>query len=281
LNTVEFSGIGEPLLHKDFEKFASYARENYSQDRLRLGLVSNGSLLDSDKIDSLITHQFNYVWFSLNAATSATHTKIMPGLRFEQIVNSVRQLIDRRNMLGLKIPLVRVSFLVTRDNYFEAEQFIDLGESLRADSITIGCVDSVLEPEIRKQQGVARVEFEPSLERIEARARKNKRIGVVPRWVFWPEAYKPPNREGATTISCGNADSVFGVYFTSGEVTFCCYMAAEIERSENCLGNIHESSALDIWNGARAISFTKSMNDMRTAPDICKRCANFWNKYWS
>jgi len=280
LRELEFSGIGEPLLHKGFEEFASYARQKYSDHQLRLGLVSNGALLNADKIDFLLEQRFSYVWFSLNAATSTTHAKVMPGLSFRQIVDSIQQLIKKRNTMHPRIPSVRVSFVVTKDNYFETEDFVDLAEDLGAESITITCVDPVLQPEIREHQGVSRPEFESTLERIESRAKSSKRINVAPRWVFWPEVYKPPNRERASSICCGNADSVFGVYFTSGEVTFCCYMAAEIERSENCLGNIYGSRALDVWNGPRATSFVKSMKDVRSAPDICKRCLNYWNKYW-
>jgi len=276
---LEFSGIGEPLLHKEFKKFASYAGDKHTPNELALGLVSNGNLLTEDIRDFLIQQKFGYAWFSLNAATSKTHSKLMPGLDFEKIIGSIHELIALRNKFGLKIPVVRVSFVVTKENYFEAEDFIDLAIGLGADKITIGCVDAVLEPTVREQQHISIKEFASTFERIEDRARKDRRISHVPRWVLWSEIYKQPGQENAVAISCGNVDEVFGVYLPSGEVVFCCYMAAEMEKKEE-LGNIYEQSALEIWNGIPAQTFAKSMRDLGTAPTICKRCLNFWNKKW-
>jgi len=41
------------------------------------------------------------------------------------------------------------------------------------------------------------------------------------------------------------------------KVVFCCYMAGETEK-EGELGNIYESSVLEIWNGISAQTFKKS-----------------------
>jgi MoaA/NifB/PqqE/SkfB family radical SAM enzyme len=280
LKILEFSGIGEPLLHKQFKEFVLYVRNKYTPQELTLGLISNASLLTSDTAKLLVEHEFGHTWFSLNAATPETHAKLMPGLDLGRIVNSVIQLTELRDKVGSSLPVIRLSFVVTKDNYFEAEDFIDLAIKLHADEISIGSVSSALAPQIREQQHVPKEKFEPILERIENRARKDRRIRSVPKWYFWPESYKQPAEETAVGISCGNVNEVFGIYLTSGQATFCPYMAAEIENENNCLGNIHQSSALEIWNGVRANAFLQSIADIKTAPDVCKRCTNSWNKTW-
>ena len=281
LDTLEFSGIGEPLLHERFKTFSSYARDRYPASDLSLGLVSNGSLLTRDISDFLVEQNFSYLWFSMNAATPETHMKIMPGLDFDKIIRSIGELIQIRNKFGTRLPAVRLSFLVTKENYFEALDFIDLALQIGADMATIGSIDTVLNPRLRQEQYVSEREFGPVLEEIEARASEDKRISCVPRWVFWPEVYEQPGQENAVAINCGNTGEVFGIYFSSGEVTFCCYMAAEIENKAYCLGNICESSGLEIWNGPRALAFVRSMRNLETTPSICKWCLNFWNKEWA
>jgi hypothetical protein len=205
----------------------------------------------------------------------------MPGLSFDTILNSIREFIATRARSNLQPqPLLRISFLVNKQNYFEAESFLDLGVALGADSVELRCVDAALEPTLYRRLHVSESDFGAILERIETRAAKDKRISYAPRWVFWPDRYGQPDQERAEAISCGNADEVFGVYLSSGEVTFCCYMAANLETMGNALGSVYESSALDIWNGARARTFVESLRDVRRAPSVCKQCLNYWNKKW-
>ena len=45
LDILEFSGIGEPLLHKDLRRFVLYAGGRSGPYRLTLGSVSNSSYL--------------------------------------------------------------------------------------------------------------------------------------------------------------------------------------------------------------------------------------------
>jgi len=279
LDILEFSGIGEPLLHKDFRRFVLYTRRKFGPGKLTLRLVSNGSLLGEQMRRFLVHQSFGQVWFSVNAATIETYSKIMPHLDFDGLCKSVYELVALRNILGLRVPHVHLSFVVTRDNYFEAEKFVDLAFEMGADSISIRPLDKELNPRIFWEQQPPKEEFDPILERIEDRTRQDKRVWCAPRWGFFPKAYQE-TRDKSTAISCGNAENTFRVYFTSGEVTFCCYMAAEIENEINCLGNIYDSSALEIWNGPRAQAFRRSMKDIRAAPDICLRCSNFWNKEW-
>ncbi len=278
LECLEFSGIGEPLMHPQFKEFVVYTRHKYGPSKLKLQLASNGSLLTDDLIDFLIEQRFGSVWISLNAATAETYSHVMPGLNFEVLIQRICRLRYKRDEASLKQPSIMLTFVVTRANSNEVEDFLDLGIRIGAEKIAIRSVDHLLNEKIYNQQVVPREQFEPILEKIEARAKMDVRIECAPRWAFWPDDFPQPNKKGAKSIYCPNALNVFGVYFSSGEVTPCCYMAAYIEKQGNCISNIYEESALEIWEKAK--SFAELLNDVKTAPDICRQCTNFWGKQW-
>jgi radical SAM protein with 4Fe4S-binding SPASM domain len=280
LEILEFSGIGEPLMHSQFKDFASYARRQYSPDELKLQLVTNGSMLSSEIISFLVEKEFEQVWISLNAVTQETYSAVMPGLDFNSVKQSIIQLKSEVAAANQRTPSLFLTFVVTRRNYPEAEDFIELGITLGADRIEVRNVDNMLNKDIYDSQRVSRDEFESILDRIEVRSRADKRIGCSPKWAFWPDDFIQPDSMDAKSIYCVNARDVFGIYFSSGEVTPCCYMAAYIENPEYCLGNIHEESALSIWNGHKATALVESLDDIESAPDICKECSNYWSKQW-
>ena len=278
LKLLEFSGIGEPLMHPQLKEFVLYARQKYPPSKLKLQIVTNGSLLSADLRRFLVKHRFEQVWISVNASTSKTYSRIMPGLDFEATIQGIRSLIEERNKSSIGKPSIFLTFVVTKINYMEAEDFIDLGLGMGADIVAVRSVDLSLNKKIYIQQHVSRVQFEPILDRIEARAKSDNRIDCAPRWSFWPADLPSPNQRGAKSIYCADAQHVFGIYSTDGKVTPCCYLAAHIENPENCLGNIYDESALKIWKHAN--SFRKSLGNVHTAPTICKQCTNFWGKKW-
>lgn len=276
LDELEFSGIGESLLHKDFKKFALYARRKFTPEQLDLRLTSNGSLLTEDIRKFLVKQRFKLVWVSLNAATPETHLKIMPGLDFDKICTSIHELAALRNRTKSKLPHIFLTFLVTKDNYLETEDFVKLALKLGANKIRVQALDKAQNPRIFREQKPPKEKFLPILKRLHG---IHHRVKCEPKWVFFPETY-PQVRKGAVALKCNNTEIEFGIFFTSGEVTFCCNMAADIENKENCIGNIYEQSGLEIWNGKRATAFRKSLKNIKTAPDICKRCLNYYSKKW-
>jgi MoaA/NifB/PqqE/SkfB family radical SAM enzyme len=278
LDILEYSGIGEPLLHPQFKEFVMLARQKFSPRKLKLQLVSNGSLLTNELINFLIEQRFSQVWISLNAATAKTYSSVMPGLNFEMIIQRISEL---RKTVDDVIPnqlSIMLTYVVTKANFNEIEEFVDLGTKLKADRLAIRNVDHLLNEKIYKEQQVVREQLEPILERIEARAKLDNRIECAPRWVFWPDELPQPGQKGSKSIYCPNAEQVFGVYFSSGEVTPCCYTAAYVENPGNCIGNIYIESIHDIWQKAK--TFSKSLNKVDTAPFVCKKCTNYWGKRW-
>jgi len=69
---------------------------------VRVQLFSNGSVMDSEKIEKILKSGLDEIIFSIDAAKKETYELIRRGLIFEKIVNNVLNLIRRREQLRLK-----------------------------------------------------------------------------------------------------------------------------------------------------------------------------------
>lgn len=276
LRCLDFGGLGEPLLHKRFRDFAEYGRRVLGPDAI-LRLVTNGDLLTENLVRFLVELGFYSVWVSLNAATARTRAALMPGSDLDAVCSSIRALLHLRKRLGLRVPFMKVSFVITKNNYLEIEKFLDLACSLGVDIVVIQALDEALNARIYHEQIVPVAELTPILERVYQRIEGDQRVWCAPLWRFRPSSERILE-SGSYAVACGSSEGILEVFFTSGEVTFCPYMAAEVE---NCsLGNIFKQSALEIWNGERARRFRRSMQDPATVPVVCRKCLNYWNRRW-
>ena len=206
--------------------------------------------------DFLADIAVDQMWFSLNAATPETYAKVMPGLNFAEVYSEIKRLARLRG------ENMRLSFLATKDNYHEAAQFVTLAQAMGVHRVTIQALDWALNASVYQAQKPPLAQFLPVLQALE----ETPGVECPPRWVFYPLDYSVPKMRW-----CGNMASNFGVYHVSGEVCFCCYMAARIEMYS--LGNIFEQSALEIWNGERATAFRES-----PLPILCDYCLNYWSR---
>jgi radical SAM protein with 4Fe4S-binding SPASM domain len=264
INILEFSGIGEPLLHPEFKDCVRIARS-----KIKVHIVSNGGLLD-EKTSHFITDQgVSHVWFSLNSTTQEVHDIVMPGLDFERIVSNIRYLSKLPDR-----PSIKMTFVMTKDNYHQALAFPQFAFDLGADEARIGCVDAGLS--LANYEANFTDEIMAVRTQIERMAKKDSRITCIPAWGCEKIHTPPGNARG---INCPNAQREFGIYSTSGSVVPCCYAIStpEIEKQMS-YGNIYEQSISEIWNGQKANAFRQSLKRIETSPQICKECNNYWGK---
>ena len=90
---LRFSGTGEPLLNPNIIKFLEYAHDK----GCRVGLITNGSLVDSQKAMRIVASEIEAIEFSVDCADPETYKKLRPGLNWETTYHNimrVRQLRD-------------------------------------------------------------------------------------------------------------------------------------------------------------------------------------------
>jgi len=137
--SLKLNYINEPLIRKDLEDVIAYAR---SIGYVNVYLVTNGSLLTPERQLSILQAGLTRIYVSIDAATAETYNKQRKSGLYDHVVDNVRSLIQVRNRLNMRFPLIRVSFLKNAINIHEALDFFDQWKDT-ADLITFQTMNNV------------------------------------------------------------------------------------------------------------------------------------------
>ena len=137
VQAVQFTGGGEPTLHKDFAQVLVNALDL----GMKCGLVSNGVKI-TPNLAQIIT-KGAWVRISLDAATEETYVKIrrVHPNQFRQAQNAIRNLKIARDAYGGNC-VIGVGFVVTPDNWREVLEAAKLAKELGADNFRISAMFS-------------------------------------------------------------------------------------------------------------------------------------------
>lgn len=121
VESLEFSGGGEPTLHKDCFNIAEYAYNS----GLKVGLLTNGHSFDLDKLDC-----FTYVRVGLDSIDSKGYTDLKGGPegRFDKTIGLIEDLISKRKQTN-----IGVKFMINGLNYDKLNRMVDLAKGLKVD----------------------------------------------------------------------------------------------------------------------------------------------------
>lgn len=183
VKALTFTGGGEPLLHPDFPRMALHAAEH-----MKLGLITNGVLLDGPFASEQLHRCFKFIRISLDAATEGTYIKVKGANYFHKVLENVRELVPRK-----RNTTVGLSFVVCEENRHEARDAQDLARDL----------------------GVDYIQFKPALHMV------NFCVDTLPdtRSTFTPR-YRP------SQLACKLAGLV-GIIGADGHMYFCCQHRGE------------------------------------------------------
>ncbi len=133
---MQFTGGGEPTVHKDFKYILGYAQQRIQAT----SLVTNGVLVGK-KFEEWKDELLGLSWirFSLDAARMETYTKVrnVPDWHFTSAVAGIRELRRARDEAG-RGPVIGVGFVITPENWQEVYEAAELAKNLGADNIRIG-----------------------------------------------------------------------------------------------------------------------------------------------
>lgn len=95
---LRITGAGEPFLHKDILDLVEYAKAR----GCRIGIITNGSIMDDDRITRLLACGLDAIEFSVDAADSETYSRVRAGLDFEALISRVKRFVEIRNQRKAK-----------------------------------------------------------------------------------------------------------------------------------------------------------------------------------
>jgi len=147
LRAVNLNFVNEPLLRKDISDFVSYAREKGVLDIM---FNTNGMLLTKDMSHRLIKAGLTKLSVSFDGFTKETYEKIRPGGNFDRVKRNMLDFLKMREKFDSKLPLLKLTYLVTALNGGELDDFLDFWQD-KADLVSLQNLSNPYEGEQSEQ----------------------------------------------------------------------------------------------------------------------------------
>ncbi len=131
LDSVVFSGIGEPLLHPELETMIAGARSKLPS-KSWIGLQTNGHLLDDDRAAALIAAGLDRICISMDAAVGSTLKLNRIGAEMEGVENAFRAVTLAKKALKATRVQLGIEYVLMRNNLEELPRALGQAASLGA-----------------------------------------------------------------------------------------------------------------------------------------------------
>ena len=116
---LRISGGGEPMLHpKGTELLVAAKRLG-----CRIGLITNGSLIDEKNSRALLEAEIDMIEFSVDACDPDTYARVRKGLEWQVLVDNAKRMLELREQTGSSSKIVASAVNQTGVDLDEVETF--------------------------------------------------------------------------------------------------------------------------------------------------------------
>jgi radical SAM protein with 4Fe4S-binding SPASM domain len=259
LASINFTGIGESLMHKDLEIFIKKAKFR----GIRTMMITNGVLLTKDRLNSLIESGIDSISISIETADEGEYEKIRRGADFHQLLSVLENISDKQGKVKTVFSLNVCLFKETIKDIRGVLMIIDLAHKYQIKNITFqNTHNAILDINKEIESGFFRKQTEKIYDYA---ARFNIHCSY-------------PSAE--IKNGCCYYPWIYPFITSSGDILPCCIIpqfgsyAGII--SQYSFGNIFKDSVKKIWNSSKAIDFRKSLS--RNKPSVhCSVCSKYKN----
>lgn len=264
---LQLYGWGEPFINPEYEKMFDYVADNF--DGLKFYISTNGSLLNDTWIDKLVKYNNSIINISLNAATASTYASIMKRDKFRQVMNNIKKLDEaRRKVEGCRTKIF-LSFVNTSKNIDELPKFVQIASEINAGVI----IQDLNIMEQRHTNLMVHPEKARSVLELAQKKALEKKVQ------FCSFSSLPLDYLNNTDNSGPIPDDIVLLPPQPGQ----CYepwqrilMGADGTVSPCCnsqmnLGNLHEKTFQEIWNGDMYVYLRRTVNTPYP-PEDCLKC---------
>lgn len=127
---IWFAGYGEPLVYNYFEE----ALKEVKQNKIKLGVTTNGTLIDEDMAKTLVKYGIDRVVVSIDSPFEEKFKKIR-GTEVSKIIRNVENL--REKAQKSKKPEIWIEFVAMRNNIEDLPNLVDLAGRSGATAVLI------------------------------------------------------------------------------------------------------------------------------------------------
>lgn len=230
-SSVGLSSGAELLVNPDFGK---YLERLYYADVPESHIITNGVLLSSETIYTILKAPPTSIIVSIDGATRSTHSEIRDSADLDKIIRNMKTLVFQRNRKGLKFPLLSFSVTLQRKNFMELPGIVRL-------AYDVGAVSVSTAPLVPYEGLYLTGEtIDPSSPEVSEQIRLASNIAGELGLVFNPPSTKGDDGQ----VSCPYLDS--WVYIDpDGMINPCPYWD-----TAEPLGNLSVTSFSEIWKGS-------------------------------
>jgi radical SAM protein with 4Fe4S-binding SPASM domain len=241
---------GEPLLRKDVFELVRYGAEK----GLKMGLGSNGSLIDDAAAKSLKEAGIETVSISLDSHIPEQHDEFR-GVNgsWEKAVRAIKAL--RENGV-----LVQVNTTVTQQNYDQIDDIMSLAETLGVENfhlfflVPTGRGVKIADISPAKYEGMIKTAFAKA-----AKHKLNVRPSCAPQFM---RIAKDMGLDMRQWIRGCIAGLYYCRVYPNGDITPCPYLPIK-------LGNIREKSFKEIWFNSEIFKSLRDFNALKGKCGVC------------
>lgn len=254
---------GEPLLVRDFCERVRYVNAGKRPD-CHVEISTNGMLLTDEMLSFLISEKVSVI-ISADAANKTDFENIRRGAVFERIMRHAENAAKAYRDFPLQqAPSFYIS--IQKDNQNQIGEIVKLAHALGIKRIGCGLVVSPAECAPDQNESLCG-ELERAYEFID---NNDMFLEVYPTkigdYVFADGKYRKAALFAVSTVC--SAPLVSAAIDYSGSVYLCCNAGA-------CVGSVHESSFLKIWQSDRYNRLRRDVNDPENMPKRCVNCSWF------
>jgi MoaA/NifB/PqqE/SkfB family radical SAM enzyme len=261
------NGFGEPTMHKQFFDIVAYTRQE--RPWCKIGIYSNGMLIDEEKAYRLMDCGLTEVDISIDAANPDTYHRVRRGGKFHVLHQNIGRLMEIKRETRAQFPMVGLNFVMLNQNEGELVPFIEQAAEFGVDFIN--CITYA-----SYDWGFRNTRTPDNYKReLDAAAARLTALGL--RCKSFP----------SDDLSWSNPDQTFDCSFFwgdslrityAGDVTLgCCTPFKEMYS----YGNVLERPFSEIWNNDR-FQMNRALAKANRAPvPTCESCKAFCKIFFS
>ena len=136
VNSIDFTGGGEPLLQPKLEEWMAEARKAGCE----VGFLSNGLLLNKGRLKRILDAGLDWICISMDGATADIYHKIRIGSDFERVCANVGNIAELRTG---KTPKTMINFVLMHINFHQVEEILHLAARLGIDQVNFKQCDVI------------------------------------------------------------------------------------------------------------------------------------------
>lgn len=247
---IDFCNWGEPFLNRQLSEMIRYA-EQYSVDTK---VDTNLSLLTEDEAEKLILSGLDKIIVSIDGITPETYSRYRVGGDFNNVMNNLKVLLNKKRELKRHNPYISWQFLVFRHNEHEIEEVKKIGKDLGVDHVGI------------TKAFIGDKEWMPlngEYSNYDSRGKERVEAFTSDYFKFSDSEHKLCNWPWETIVINPN-----------GSISPCC----SVEDEKDDFGNIFGQSFKEIWNNEKYRIARRYIKDKKLPSDlernICVGCSH-------